>query len=206
MTRTAAQPPNATARSNKTGQRLIGAHGLFWSRDETDWEASRGRTFQMLGMRGDRSPTFEICDFRKAHGVYVLYNDYGPTYVGRARGKEGFGTRLKMHNSDPEKDWSRFSWFAFHQVKAWQGKAHWRECVAHPGVGSLGAEPAIDDLEALMIVAFGTKQRRMGLGGGERWNQVTYQHCGPHGRIKKLLDLSPIRDTELREALALNAH
>lgn len=65
---------------------LVGAHGLFWERDAVDWDAPRGQTFQLLGYRNQRMPSLQVCDFRRARGVYLLFNEYRATYVGQARG------------------------------------------------------------------------------------------------------------------------
>lgn len=182
---------------------LIGAHGLFWERDEVSFSASTGTTWQMLGRRGASRSTLEICDFRRARGVYVLFNNHGPTYVGRARGKEGFGDRLRSHDRDPFKDWRRFCWFSFDPVVDWPDHTNWRQRDAVDRSTEVGGGSAIDELEALMITAFGLSgQNQMRLRCGKPWHQVTYQDCGPSGLIRRA-DTRPIRDSDLRESLAL---
>ena len=176
---------------------LISAYGLFWERDEHEFKAPRGSTYQMLGLiGGDR--TLRVCDFRRARGVYILYNDFGPTYAGRARGQEGFGDRLKRHDKDPEKDWTRFCWYSFDPIVEWPDHNKWMQRVADDGASTVrSASAAIDELEALMITAFGLKsQNQMKLAGGEPWRQATHQDCAP-GRPLTKVARSPIRDTEL---------
>lgn len=181
---------------------LVGAYGLFWDRHEIEWDAGRGTTYQMLGYRGDRRPRLEVCDFRRARGTYVLYNDYGPTYVGRARGNQGFGNRLSAHHRDKSKRWVRFSWFAFDSVENWPEHDCWRRPAANDASNSVDSQSAIDGVEALMIVAFGLSgQNQMKLGGGVPWKQLTYQDCGPGG-IGRRVAAAPIRTPTLREALA----
>lgn len=90
---------------------LIGAFGRFWERDQVDW-GSRG--WRLLGRRGLNTGTLEIVDFRKARGVYVLYNEVDVHYVGLAAKGQGIGGRLKNHLKDEhDARWTRFSWFSF---------------------------------------------------------------------------------------------
>jgi hypothetical protein len=82
---------------------LIGAYGLFWDRAAVDWKPGPGNQWQLLGTIGERRPKLQICDFRRARGFYLLFNDHGATYVGLARGSEGIGQRLRRHNADSSK-------------------------------------------------------------------------------------------------------
>ena len=82
---------------------LIGAYGLFWERALVDWNPGPGRQWQMLGAVGKNRGTLKICDFRRARGIYMLFNEYGATYVGLARGQQGFGQRLQTHTLPPKK-------------------------------------------------------------------------------------------------------
>jgi hypothetical protein len=151
---------------------------LFWSADEVNWfrsSESQDR-FRMLGRLGKRGPSFQVCDFRFQRGIYVLYDDYGPYYVGLTR-VGTLGNRLKQHRTDAhEGKWDRFSWFGFAPVK---GPRY------ADGTSALGKVPvrlltdskwAIRDLEALLIQSLGTQHRgnslQMRFANGEHWEQV----------------------------------
>ena len=165
--------------------RLIGAHGLFWEREAIDWDAPRGQTFQLLGYRNKLLPKLQVCDFRRARGVYLLFNEYGPTYVGQARGAtDGFGYRLKAHDRDGFKDWNRFCWFSFDDVAASDQYPGWCDVVRDEKARSVGAESAINDLEALMIVAFGLRsQNQMRLSASAPM-EATSENRMPSGRCR----------------------
>lgn len=182
---------------------LIGAYGMFWQRDAIDWDAGHGETYQLLGYRGGRLPKLEFCDFRRARGIYILYNDFGPTYVGRARGGEGIGSRLKKHHGDEQKDWNRFCWFSFDSVVRVGAGAYWSTVKRDQGARGITADSAIDELEALMITAFGLHgtQRVMKLvAAREVWTQLTVDECWPGGIARR--DPSEIRMPTLRQALS----
>ncbi len=90
---------------------IIGSYGRFWDRDQVDWAA---RSWRLLGRRGINRGTIRLADFRRARGVYVLYNEVGVYYVGLASSNQGIGGRLKDHLADEHgAGWSRFSWFSF---------------------------------------------------------------------------------------------
>lgn len=90
---------------------LFGGCGLFWQRDLVDWKA---RGWRLLGRHNIKTGSIQVCDFRRARGVYVLYDDLGVFYVGLSVGKNGIGARLKDHTTDELKDgWTRFSWISF---------------------------------------------------------------------------------------------
>ncbi len=182
---------------------LIGAHGMFWEREAIDWHAGRGQTFQLLGFRYERNPKLEVCDFRQARGIYVLFNEFRPTYVGRARGSAGLGSRLKSHAGDDYKDWSRFCWFSFDSIVPIQGEPNWRSVERDEGHRAIHADPAIDELEALMITAFGLRgsQNQMKLvTAREPWKQLTVDDCLP-GTPGRRFDGSRVKMTSLRETL-----
>src|SRR3954469_9668088 len=94
--------------------RLIQAYGRHWRRNEVTWGS--GWNWHMLGRVGSRRPVLRLCDFSYARGVYVLQWNETPTYVGIARGLEGFRTRLTKHHRDDKRKWNRFSWFSFDGV------------------------------------------------------------------------------------------
>ena len=75
---------------------LIKAYGLFWRADEVNWQPGRGSRgeFMLLGRRGKNRPNLQLANFRRQSGIYILYSDYGPYYVGLAR-ENSLGRRLK---------------------------------------------------------------------------------------------------------------
>ncbi len=53
---------------------------MSWSREEVDWSPGSGpNSWRVLGRHGERRPKLRVTDFRLARGVYVLFDDYGPT-------------------------------------------------------------------------------------------------------------------------------
>lgn len=186
---------------------LIGAYGMFWDRSAIDWEAGRGQTFQLLGRRGHNNPKLEVCDFRRARGIYVLFNDFRATYVGRARGAQGLGSRLKSHHYDESKEWGRFCWFSFDSIVPIKGEPNWRSVQRDEGNRDIGAGSAIDELEALMITTLGLHQSQntMKLATArERWEQLTLDDFYPSG-VGRRFDGSRVRMDSLRAALDYDA-
>jgi hypothetical protein len=72
-----------------TAQRraVIQAYGLFWRADEIDW--GRGKRFGLYGRLGAKSNNLRVVDFRTQKGIYILYGNYGPHYVGLVRRMKG---------------------------------------------------------------------------------------------------------------------
>lgn len=178
---------------------LVGAYGLFWERALVDWNPGPGRQWQMLGAVGKNRGTLKICDFRRARGIYVLFNDYGPTYVGLARGQQGFGQRLQTHTLPPKKqpkelrhapkDWSRFCLFAFDDVTPNRDATEpWATLdLKDENSRSITVDSAVRELEALMIAALGIKaQNQMRPMSGESWRQLTKDDCYKGGALTKV--------------------
>ena len=155
---------------------LIRAYGLFWSADEVDWfpGGGPGNAYMLLGHQGERTPKLRVVDFRMQSGLYILYGDYGPYYVGKA---DRMGRRLKQHLKDRHAGkWSRFSWFGFRPVLASRddrGLNRLRE----PKQKTRGTTPqAIAELEALLIRALGLENNyaKMRFPGAGAWKQVRF--------------------------------
>ncbi len=137
--------------------------------------AHTGSTFSGVGASG--KPGAVQIDFRHQQGIYILYDDYGPSYVGLTR-DQGLGKRLKDHKTDHLKNkWDRFSWFGFRPLLPSD---------ATSGVITLGSpqtdvsedtSTTIGDLEALLIRAIGPKRNRqyMSFDHAERWTQIAYE-------------------------------
>lgn len=194
---------------------LIGAYGLFWDRDEVDWTPGQGHSWQLLGRIGHKRGKLRICDFRRARGFYVLFNDHRATYVGLAKGQQGFGARLVKHTlptkQQPQemryaaKDWNRFCWFSFDDVQHRPPKADPYDAWCSVDVDDRSRDVTVDEvapeLEALMISALGIKgqnQMRFRLGG--KWEQVTWNDCHPGGPLTKI-DPITVTSPTLKDAL-----
>ena len=72
--------------------------GLFWRADEVDWNPGKGKkgAFRLLGRQGSNLPGLRLADFRHQQGIYILYGNHGPYYVGLTK-NQGFGKRLLDH-------------------------------------------------------------------------------------------------------------
>jgi hypothetical protein len=163
---------------------------MFWDRSEVDWKRGSGPvSWQLLGHRGTRRPSIRVCDFRRAAGFYVLWNDYRATYVGLARGSGGIGARLRAHNDDTSQDWTRFSWFSFDDVH--DGDADgWSRVAIRDALEQATTESVVRECEALLITILGTYsggwQRRMNFARGQEWQQITTQDFAPDGVCRRV--------------------
>jgi len=151
-------------------------YGLFWREDEVLWFPGAGAKngFRILGRRGSHKPVVQVADFRHQRGIYILYGDYGPHYVGLAR-KRPLGDRLKDHLSNKlEGKWDRFSWFGFKSVmkkKNDDGLQQLREEV--PEHAKIAPHKLIGDIEALLIKAMGLSNiKNMNITGAKQWIQI----------------------------------
>jgi hypothetical protein len=166
-----ALPSKHRGRLKLGGSGAIRCYGLFWRAEEVWYPNRRGR-FQLLGRLGAN----QVCDFRDQRGVYVLYDEYGPYYVGLTRAAP-LGNRLNQHRQDRHRGkWDRFRWFGFAPVL---------DMAYDDGTLALGplekrqlaeATASIGEAEALLIQALGTHMRgnavQMRFPGAEHWQQV----------------------------------
>jgi hypothetical protein len=157
---------------------FIHAFGLFWNADEIDWSPGAGRDgqFRMLGRVGSARPRLRVCDFRPQRGIYILYDDYGPYYVGLVR-DQPLGNRLRTHRRDRHAgNWDRFSWFGFRRVQEGQLRGGTRTLGAVPERLLSNSDKMIGDIEALLIQSLGTQKRanivQMRFSQAEHWDQV----------------------------------
>ena len=154
---------------------LIKSYGLFWRASEIDWNPGKGAkgAFRLLGRRGSYLPGLRVAEFRKQQGIYILYGNFGPHYVGLTR-KQGLGKRLKDHLTDDHKGlWDRFSWFGFCRVLKGQDEDGLRRVgkLAELSLGKSGK--AIGDIEALLIKAMGLSNvADMNFDSAEEWTQI----------------------------------
>lgn len=160
---------------------------MFWSRDEVFWRPGQGpNKWQLLGRKNKNHGALRVCDFRQAKGFYLLFDDYGASYVGLARGAQGIGQRLKAHTADEGKKWSRFCWFSFDDIGD-AAEDGWSKVVPRDAVRSAGAEGVVRELEALLIKVLGSRQQnQMSFLAADRWEQVTWADCQPGECLTKV--------------------
>jgi hypothetical protein len=156
------------------GFMLIGAYGMFWLRDEVEWSPGSGpNAWHLLGRNGERKPKLRVVDFRRARGVYILFDDFGAQYVGLARGSGGLGERLKSHDVANDKTWDRFCWFSFDRVSIRRDSSGLNLLELRRKPVPTRDESVIRELEALLITILGTRdQNRMRFEDAEEWSQV----------------------------------
>lgn len=163
---------------------LIGAYGMFWERDEVTWRPGSGpAAWQLLGRQNKNRPKVRVCDFRRAQGFYILFDEFRATYVGLARGDHGIGQRLQAHES--RKDWTRFCWFSFDDVKP--AKDGWSDLRRRTSLATVSSEVVLRECEALLITVLGSRdQNAMRFQDGERWEQLREADFLPGGIALKV--------------------
>ena len=121
---------------------LISMYGEFWDPDLINWN----RSWQLLGKERD-TPNAKDINVYEQRGVYVLYKDYVPVYVGKAF-KQSIGYRLQLHRESRRKGprWDSFSWFG---VRSFTRGGELRKLKSRSGVST---DALIETLEALLIV------------------------------------------------------
>lgn len=132
---------------------IFRSHGLFWRRDEIDWFPGAGHRgiFRLLGRRGANRGNIRIANFREQRGIYILYGNLGPHYVGLARDRS-LGFRLKDHTHDiHDNKWTQFSWFGFCSVRDMRDDNGFQLLRAMPHANYSRLRTAIGDIEALLI-------------------------------------------------------
>lgn len=151
---------------------------MFWRREEVEWSPGAGNAgvFRLLGRKNSNKPALRIVDFREQRGIYVLYDDYGPYYVGLAR-EQAIGNRLRDHTRDKHRDrWDRFSWFGFRRVLKQQDAEGLRVLGGVPTQLVSGTSSTIGDIEALLMLSLGTVERgnkqTMKFRNADRWYQI----------------------------------
>lgn len=153
-------------------------YGLFWRESEIDWHPGAGYrdSFRLLGRVGSNRGKIRVADFRHQQGIYILYDDYGPSYVGLTR-NQGLGKRLKDHKSDHHAGkWDRFSWFGFRPLTRDKSPSGILQLGEPQTDISEDTSTTIGDLEALLIRTIGPKRNRaqMKFEFAERWMQLEY--------------------------------
>ncbi len=149
--------------------------GLFWRREEVDWTPGSGKknAFRLLGRHGANRPGLAVADFRDQRGIYVLYGNHGPHYVGLTR-HQAIGKRLKDHTRDEHRrKWDRFSWFGFRPVLKRTGPGGLRALKDLAEMSTNDPHAVIGDMEALLIRAMGLNNKaQMKFADAREWTQI----------------------------------
>jgi hypothetical protein len=152
---------------------LIKAYGLFWRIDEV-WQVGVRGQGELLGRRGYQAGHLEVCNFWRQQGLYVLYDEYVPYYVGLVR-QGTLGSRLRTHHfRDAHAGrWDRFSWFGFCAVLGGRDE-HGLQLLKLRAERMGTSSDAIADIETLLIKALGTKPNlhKGRFRAGLEWKQV----------------------------------
>ena len=141
-------------------QTLVNCFGMYWERSYIDWNVTNPK---LLGTEREGADPINFAD---QIGVYILYDQYRPIYVGRTSASR-LNKRLREHTriSRFRGRWDRFSWFGVCPVSD-KGK------LMEPTVPD-GFELVVAALEGLLIEAMEPVQnRRQGDGSGTEYIQV----------------------------------
>ena len=164
---------------------FIRAYGMFWQAEEIDWTGEfTGRRREILGRVGKNSPGLEVANFWEQQGIYVLYNDYGPYYVGQTVGAGmNLGKRLRHHhegtNLSPHAGkWDRFSWFGWKGTLSSTDERGLRRLRKTPKRLLTDSQNTVRDIESLLIHALGTVHvgngRKETFVAAAEWQQICW--------------------------------
>jgi hypothetical protein len=153
---------------------LIKAYAIHWRVEDAWPPAGRGRR-ELLGRRGAHRSHLQICNFWRQQGLYILYDGYGPYYVGLVR-QGTLGNRLRTHHYVDKHagKWDRFSWFGFCAVLGARDERGIQKLKLRAELATGRLDDAIADIEALLIDALGPKANRHieRFRAGVEWTQV----------------------------------
>lgn len=188
---------------------LIQEYGLFWDAGEIDWTPHDGDRTRvrapdgvprcaLLGRQGRSTRTLRVSDFWDQRGIYILYGNYGPHYVGVTIDR-GIGRRLKEHLKDRHQGkWDRFSWYGFKRALTGRNTVGLSDLGQMASARMVQNRLMIAELEALLIHAMGLQNiRQTRFPQAERWVQVK-----DHERADYLEKLKPGRRPVQRRTTA----
>ncbi len=149
----------------------------------SNWSGSQsGRYRELLGRVGKNLPGLEVANFWDQQGIYVLYNDYGPYYVGQTVGAGmNLGKRLRQHhfgvNGSPHRGkWDRFSWFGWRGTLTSTDERGLQRFRKLPQQLLANSHNTVQDIESLLIFALGTihvgNARQETFVAAARWEQI----------------------------------
>ena len=170
-----------TQQRSKSG--FIRSYGMFWDAAEVDWRGEETRPHkELLGRIGQRNPRLQVANFWKQRGIYVLYNDHGPYYVGKTvGGGMTLGKRLSqhylgLHGSPHRGKLTRFSWFGWHGTLKSTDERGLQNLRALPKKLLTDSTHTVHDIESLLICTLGTihvgNAREEAFTAAARWEQI----------------------------------
>jgi hypothetical protein len=150
---------------------IISSYGLFWRADEVDWFPGHGKKFRLYGRRGKVGSSFQMCDFWRQEGIYILYGNLGSYYGGLTK---HIGYRLRDHRRDKHAgNWDRFSWFGFRGILKGKDGDGLQKVGKMPMAKSIKPRSVIKDLEALVLKAMAVQNANDShFISGKEWEQV----------------------------------
>jgi hypothetical protein len=150
---------------------IISSYGLFWRADEVEWFPGYGRKFRLYGRRGKSGQSFQMCDFWRQEGIYILYGNLGSYYGGLTK---HLGYRLRNHQTDKHKgNWDRFSWFGFRRILKGKDDDGLQKLGKLPAAQFVTPKTVIRDLEALVLKAMSVQNANTShFKLGRVWDQV----------------------------------
>ena len=149
--------------------------GAMWEARHVYWDAATTGELCGVPSRARRKPPK---NFAEQSGIYVLYADFSPIYVGQCN--KTLFWRLKMHHyeDDLAGRWDRFSWFGFRRAIA--------AGLSVAGVDfHISTRQLLDHLEALLIHSFEPPMNgQEGRFGKKviRYKQIRDKRLGPDDR------------------------
>jgi hypothetical protein len=156
--------------------------GALWKAEDFYWKSAPANG-KLIGVPSANVTGAEV-NFADQSGIYVLYSDFTPIYVGQA--KKRLFARLKEHFvlDDLQGRWNRFTWFGLRKALA-NG-----DLSVHGVDFHISTDQLLDHLEAVMIHGF--EPPRNGQDGRfgknvTRYAQVRDSRLGPSDR--KLMEM-----------------
>lgn len=167
------------AKQQRANTGFIRAFGMFWSRDQVDWWGDEG-ALDLLGRVNKNRGALQVVNSWDQRGIYVLYNDHGPYYVGKAF-DQALGVRLRQHQKESSfhsESWTRFSWFGWRRVLKSSDTRGLRRLGQVPAGVLADSRSSVGDIEALLIEALGTRwvgnARSESFAAAVKWEQVLW--------------------------------
>lgn len=141
---------------------LVRAFGLYWSITGVEWAKA-----QMLGVAKGKKRVNVRANVWREYGIYCLYDEYVPIYVGRAY-KKCIGERLAAHLKDRLAGrWDSFSWFGVNGINADGSIREFNQRLNT-------RERIVKSLESFAIIAFDPRlnRRHERIAGADEFTQV----------------------------------
>lgn len=153
--------------------------GARWRAEDVYWY-SAPKTAKLDGVPR-KNVTAPAANFAHQSGIYILYSDHTPIYIGQAN--KTLFARLKAHylTDDLASRWDTFTWFGLHSVVGGNTPR-----LSKPDTNfSISTTQLLDHLEAVMIHAFEPLLNGQEGRFGERvtrYKQVRDSRLGPTDR------------------------